>query len=323
MAVLCWVLFQLGSSLIWTQVFLRYARRHQLIDIPGERRSHQIATPRGGGMGIVCAVVIGLVWRQLSQAQLNIAVIWPLCGLIFVAGVGWQDDRHSCSIGWRLLVHALASALLAYGVYDKGGDVTDALFVMMITMVLINVWNFMDGINGLATTQAMIAAVAYGCLVHDASAWLAWSIAAACLGFLPFNFPRARIFLGDSGSGSLGYLMALLMVNWHLEAQRVIYFGWLPVSVFLVDASWTLAYRIGTRQRFWQPHAQHIYQRAARRYQSHAWITGVYACFSLIAISLFVMTEHLPPQWEAIGSCVWAATLTGLWWFFGIHLRDD
>jgi UDP-N-acetylmuramyl pentapeptide phosphotransferase/UDP-N-acetylglucosamine-1-phosphate transferase len=159
-----------------------------------------------------------------------------------------------------------------------GGDWIAASASAVMALVLVNVWNFMDGIDGLAASQAVLVALAYGALAHPGpAAWLAIALAASCLGFLPFNVPRARIFLGDVGSGALGYLVAAL-VAWTVFLPHG---GWrmvtmlLPLSAFLIDASLTLLMRMLQRQRWWLPHTEHAYQHWARG-QGHGLVTLAY-----------------------------------------------
>jgi UDP-N-acetylmuramyl pentapeptide phosphotransferase/UDP-N-acetylglucosamine-1-phosphate transferase len=159
-----------------------------------------------------------------------------------------------------------------------------------MALVLVNVWNFMDGIDGLAASQAVLVAVAYGLLAHSAMpGWLAMALAASCLGFLPFNLPRARIFLGDVGSGAIGYVVAVLVAwsvflphgGWHAAAML------LPLAAFLIDASLTLLMRVCKGQRWWLPHTEHAYQHWARR-KGHGVVTLAYGGWTVVMI-LFML----------------------------------
>jgi UDP-N-acetylmuramyl pentapeptide phosphotransferase/UDP-N-acetylglucosamine-1-phosphate transferase len=145
----------------------------------------------------------------------------------------------------------------------------------------VNVWNFMDGINGIAVSQAAIVAAAIAA-ASPSTAAAGIAVAAACIGFLPFNFPRARIFLGDVGSGALGLLVACLCVR--AGGARIVdaVLVMLPLSAFLVDAGLTLARRVLRRERWWEPHAQHLYQALARRH-GHTAVTLAYAAWTSLA----------------------------------------
>ncbi len=117
-----------------------------------------------------------------------------MAGLSLVAGIGWWDDHRPLPARWRLAVHVLASVVLGLLIWRVGGQAWMGALSALFAVGLVNVWNFMDGINGLATSQAALAAVACALALAPPASWAGWGIAAACLGFLPFNFPRARIF---------------------------------------------------------------------------------------------------------------------------------
>jgi len=297
-----------------------YALRRRLIDQPGERRSHQIATPRGGGMAVVLAVcVAGAV--ALWQSRAHEALFFVAgAALIAVAGIGWWDDHRPLAARWRLAVHLLASVAWGWVVWRLSGQAWMGGLAVLMAVGLINVWNFMDGINGLAVTQAALAAVAYAWMLPPAQAWLGWALAAACVGFLPFNFPRAWIFLGDGGSGGLGLMLAMLF-GLGLAAGLSPWSLWLPLGTFLVDAGFTLAARILSRQRWWEPHAQHVYQRLARRF-GHTRVTLGYAVSSCVAIALFFRLQDMQPRWEAAGSIAWLFLASTVWLLLRKGLRD-
>jgi UDP-N-acetylmuramyl pentapeptide phosphotransferase/UDP-N-acetylglucosamine-1-phosphate transferase len=165
----------------------------------------------------------------------------------------------------------------------------DTVFAFVLVMVMVNVWNFMDGIDGLAASQAAIAAAGLALVLGTGPwAWLGAGLFAALAGFLPFNFPKARVFLGDVGSGALGYLLALLILAASIGRREQWPFLLLPVSVFLIDAGFTLAMRMLRRERWWEPHVQHAYQSWSRRLGSHVPVTMAYAASSLFAVALMV-----------------------------------
>src|SRR5690606_7576504 len=175
------------------------------------------------------------------------------------------------------------------GVVMAGGAPWLALLALGLVPVLVNVWNFMDGIDGLAASQAALAAAGLALLAGEGPAVLpALALSAACLGFLPFNFPRARIFLGDVGSGALGFALAVLVVLLPSDAPTddrvgVLLLAALPLSAFLVDATLTLSGRIVRRERWWTAHVEHAYQRFAVRAGSHAPVTMAYAAWTAVA----------------------------------------
>ncbi|HBK46668.1 MAG TPA: lipopolysaccharide biosynthesis protein [Xanthomonadaceae bacterium] len=313
MPLWAWGFLHFAVALGATWLLRRYALHRRLVDLPGERRSHTVATPRGGGMAIVLAMLAGLAWLQLQLPAWRLPILGFMAGLSAVAAVGWWDDHRPLSARLRLLVHALASLWLGWLIWDCTHRIDIAIGAAAMAVVLVNVWNFMDGINGLATTQALIAATGYALVLPATAALPAWALAAACLGFLPFNFPRARIFLGDGGSGALGYLLAgLLGLAW-ASGGRSPWLLLLPPSAFLVDAGFTLAARMLSRQRWWEPHAQHVYQALSRKWRGHAQVTLAYACFSAVAVVLFLWLQDALPRWGAIVSVCWLVAASALW----------
>ncbi len=283
-----WLLVLGCGAALGTWLARRYALRGNLLDQPGERRSHSVPTPRGGGISIMA--VLGLAAAVVGALFPAERWLWWsfLPGLLIVGGIGWWDDHRPLSPWLRLMVQAVAAVLLGAGVWSATGTAWLAGASVVAALVLVNVWNFMDGINGLAVTQALLAALAYAALMPGTGGlpWLAWGLCAACVGFLPFNFPRARIFLGDVGSGVLGYSLAALAVA-SIAASPVesAPLALLPLCAFLVDAGFTLAWRMLRRERWWTPHISHVYQQAARRW-GHTAVTVIYLVFGSVTLLL-------------------------------------
>ncbi|WP_399679612.1 hypothetical protein [Xenophilus sp.] len=291
--MLAWGVLGFAISLAGTWLARAYALRNALLDHPGERRSHQAATPRGGGIAIVAAMLPLLAWLAWQPGTQARAWMWIGLGLVAVAGIGWRDDHRHVPPPLRLAVHLLAAALLAHALVLLGADLVQASAALVLAVVLVNVWNFMDGIDSLAASQALVAAAAYALFAGGGEVALPGIVlAAACAGFLPFNLPRARIFLGDVGSGSLGYLLAtlagLLLLETPWPRAPLLAF---PLLVFGVDASLTLARRIVRGERWWQAHVQHAYQAWVRRGASHGRVAGAYLAASLVAVSLMFIAS--------------------------------
>ena len=316
-----WLVLHAVAAAVGTWLARRYALRRDLLDHPGERRSHLLATPRGGGIGIVAAWLAG--WLLLALAsQLPVALALAVAaGLVLVAGAGWIDDHRPLSPWRRLGAHVLAGVLLAAACWGSGAGVGVTLLALGAVPVLVNVWNFMDGIDGLAASQAALAASAYALLARDpATLAMALALAAACLGFLPFNFPRARIFLGDVGSGALGFILAVLLVasTWSRVGDP---WAWplllLPLSACLLDASLTLAWRIVRGEKWWTAHVQHAYQKLASRLHDHRPVTLAYAGWTTLGVALgwagtsagwaTAFNMCLAIAWFGAGALVWRA----------------
>lgn len=312
--VVGWCALHLCIGVTGTILALRYARRRNLVDEPGERRSHQIATPRGGGIAIVCALLVACIVLAMRVATITPWVL-TAAGLFLVAAIGWLDDHRPLSPWSRLLVHAVAAGLLACAVGADGADAAHVALAFLVAMALTNIWNFMDGINGIAATQAILVAAAMALLAGLAvsATWLALALVASTLGFLPFNFPNARIFLGDVGSGAIGYALAALVVTLPGEGWRPVALALLPLSAFAIDATLTLGARIVRGERWWAPHVQHAYQRLARRAGGHAPVVAGFAAWTIAAVGLSLLLRRSDlPTIMAVG-CVWYLLGTGIW----------
>lgn len=300
-------------SAVLTWAARGYALRQQLMDQPGERRSHSVATPRGGGIAIVISLLVTAAVAIWAWPESTPTVLVASLGLVLVAGIGWWDDHKPLPAMRRLLVHFIAATLLAGLVKVNGGSWLLAALVLLFTASLINIWNFMDGINGIAASQAVVAMLGLAPVLPWPYSLAAVALGLACLGFLPFNFPRARIFMGDVGSGALGYAVAAVLalasvrtdINWILLL--------VPVSPFLVDAGFTLLARIISGQRWMEPHTQHVYQRAVQAGASHAQVTGMYFALGLFSITVFNVCSNLQPRWEAAVAIAWFTALSVLW----------
>jgi len=293
----------------------RYALHRALIDHPGERRSHDLSTPRGGGLGIVAAVLLALVWLAWTTPSERGLFAAMAAGVAMVAGIGWADDHRPLPASLRLLVHALASSLLGAALLAHGAAPALAVGAAILALVLVNVWNFMDGINGLAASQAVLVALAYAVVAGGPAVdWLATALAVAALGFLPFNFPTARVFLGDVGSGAIGFALACVAaLAWPgLPEAAGKWLLLLPLATFGVDAGLTLASRILDGQRWWEAHVTHAFQRWARR-SGHGLVTLAYAAWTLLGVALMLLLA----AWKGPGVVAAGAYLLAgmwLWW---------
>ncbi|HSX62679.1 MAG TPA: glycosyltransferase family 4 protein [Tahibacter sp.] len=286
-----------------TALAIRYARRRRLLDQPGQRRSHSVPTARGGGIAIVAAV-LGCAGPLLDIAPLPGLLL--ATSLILVAAIGWWDDHAALSARARIAVQIPAAVLLAavlYGLVPSSPDLPASIallgLIVLSTVWSINLHNFMDGINGLLTLQsayvfgmaALLGRVGLEHGLNDVPAILA----AACLGFLPFNFPRARIFLGDVGSGALGLLIAAVLWWAALREPRWIAAGLLLVSAFAIDATATLLQRFWRGRRWYSAHREHLYQWLVRSGGSHARVVSYYMAWNLLLaapLALLVATSR-------------------------------
>jgi len=275
---------------LWlTGRFLRYALARHLLDVPNARSSHVVVTPRGGGVAIVVATLASLPVLGWNRA-LAWPVVWGLLGGgVLVALLGFADDRgHIILRRWRLLGHFAAAAwVLAWvgglppipvlGSVRELGWIGHGLAVLYFVWLL-NLTNFMDGIDGIAGVEAItvsLGGVLLCLVVVPGNAW--WLaplvLASATFGLLVWNWPPAKIFMGDAGSGFLGLMLAALSLQaaW---ISRPLFWSWvILLGVFVVDATVTLLRRVARRERFWEAHRCHAYQHAARRCGAHLPVT--------------------------------------------------
>ena len=300
-----------ACSALLTGLVRAYALRRALLDHPGSRSSHRQPTPRGGGLGLVVTSLpaVGLALAAgVVQPALALALLGG-CGA--VALIGWVDDHGHVPAGWRLLVHGLAAAWglawvgglppldLPFGLIDLGWPGHALALVALVW--LLNLYNFMDGIDGLAGLEAVTVAGAVVLLALVSAADLVSLLplavlAAAVLGFLPWNFPRARIFLGDVGSGFIGLWLGLCALSAAGQDPEWLWAWLILLAVFLVDATWTLLRRLLRGCSPTQAHRSHGYQRAARALGSHPPVSLLVAAlngFVLLPVALAVVTGHL------------------------------
>ncbi len=307
-----WLWLHFCVAAVGTWLARRYAIARQLVDEPGERRSHAVATPRGGGIAIVAALLLAALWLAARSPAQAAPLSSFAVGLLLVAGIGWWDDHRPLSPWMRLFVHFIAAVQFAAVLLWHTGSWPTALVALIGILVLVNVWNFMDGIDGLAASQAAISALTFAFWLPPPWSWLAAALFAGACGFLPFNFPRARIFLGDVGSGALGFALGALLAM-STESLQKSMLMLLPMAAFLVDASFTLSSRMLTGERWWTPHVSHVYQRAARRF-GHTRVTNAYLALSgvtLLLIWFVCNVEARAVPWVAAGWYAWALALWG------------
>jgi len=312
-------------SVALTGAALVYARRRGLLDQPGKRRSHTLPTPRGGGIGIVAALlVVGLparYWLDPASSRLQFAAI--AVAILAVALIGWRDDHAPLSVRSRLIVHVLAALLVSAAVLVPATWPAmfgwAALIPLVVVLVgFINIHNFMDGIDGILGLQGLFVLMGYGLLAtwvgRGDIAALAFAAAAGCLGFLFFNLPPARIFMGDVGSGALGLAIGAVAA---LLVQRNPAMLWgcliLP-SAFLVDSGLTLARRMFGGQRWYAPHRQHLYQWLVRVNWGHARTDVAYMIWNLVVVAPLAW---LAVRWPAWGPWCFVAAYSlamVVWW---------
>ena len=283
-------------AVLLTAAALGYARRRGLIDLPGQRRSHSAPTPRGGGVGIIgAAVLVGIpAWYWIDPAIHWYRLVALGIAVVAVALVGWRDDHSALPVMPRLAVQIGASLLAGASVLSAPAGTAPGAWWALVPLAIvltgfINAHNFMDGIDGILGQQGAFVLIGCGLLAQATGSFglAAFSFAAAlgCVGFLFFNAPPARIFMGDVGSGALGLLIGVVAA---LLVQRDAAMLWpclILSSAFLVDSGLTLARRVLGGQRWYAPHRQHLYQWLVRVRWSHAQTDGAYLAWNIAVVA--------------------------------------
>ncbi len=266
----------------------RYAILHQVIDHPGARSSHAIPTPRGGGAGLLTGWLLVVFPLLILDRQGGLPLLVSLVGVLVVAGAGWLDDHGGLSVRTRLGAHTLgALAILPLVILPAPEPAWPTAFVVVwwvfCAIAAANVVNFMDGIDGLIGVTALIFGL-FGALVGSpdgTAAPVGLALAGAAAGFLVWNWSPARIFLGDVGSGALGYVFVVLGVLVMRESGRGIVTTFLPLWPICLDASATLARRWLRAEPLTQAHRSHLYQRLANSGLGHARVSLIFGAAAL------------------------------------------
>lgn len=282
-------------SLVLTGALRRYALSRNIMDIPNARSSHSVATPRGGGVAIVLAFLLCLpVLGYANLVPLQV-LIGLGCAATLIAIIGFMDDHGHIAARWRLLGHFCAAVwalfwlggfppLQLMGVSIDFGWVGHILAAFYLVWML-NLYNFMDGIDGIASVEAICACLS-ACLLYlfvgaPQLIWLPFLLAMAVIGFLFWNFPPARIFMGDAGSGFLGIVLAIISIQAAWTSSQLFWSWLILLGVFVVDATYTLVRRLMRGDKIYEAHRSHAYQYASRRFGQHRPVTLAVAAINV------------------------------------------
>lgn len=294
-------------TFIGVDFFRRWSLRIGLLDIPNDRSSHSSPIPRGAGL--VIATVCLVLYSAISILSTGGFYYSYLAAAILVASISWLDDLYSVPFQWRLAVHIIAAILLVSGlgypteIYIPGSNefvhigFFGAILAFLWVVGMINAFNFIDGIDGLAATQSILAGLAWFVLgllyPFETVSTYGLILAASCLGFLIHNWNPAKVFMGDVGSTFLGVTFAALPFMASFERPEssswlftvAVAFVW----VFIFDPGFTVLHRAMSGEKIWNPHRQHIFQRMVALGWSHKSVTLIYAVFTIAVISLAVI----------------------------------
>lgn len=318
----------LGAGLLLQWLVLLAARRAGVLATPNERSSHQVPTPAGGGLGIML-LVLGYVFYValwdiipadnplMATGPSNLAWWW-LLGIGALTVVGGWDDLYELGPWVRLFAQVAAVALVLWGLQLP---VAVWLTVLLLVALLwfVNLFNFMDGIDGIAAAQVLVFCLGAQILSGGVPGWsaqLVWLLTGATLAFLAFNWPPAKIFMGDVGSLPLGLLIGgLVLYLWQQDLVPLVG-SLILLAGFWFDATYTLCVRMFSGQAYIQAHRTHLYQRIARR-RGHLWTTMAYLIFSaawLLPLAYTASHANNPDMTSYQVLTLFGANPAAWWW---------
>ena len=272
---------------------IRYGPRFGLLDTPVARSAHVAPKPLGGGAALAAPYFLCVIWFVASAAISESALAY--LGCLFIVVLGFSDDRWQLSSKVRLPVQFIVSVAAVraigvdsvdFGFFSLSEPLTLSLLAVLSLVWLCNLTNFMDGIDGIAASQLLVTSLSCVVLLvgldaaagesgeHDVVVTLSVVLAASAAGFLLWNWSPASLFMGDAGSGFIGFALGLLALE-SLVTQRMSVWSWvLLLGVFIADTAVTLLVRIIRGERWYEGHSQHAYQILSRRLNSHPRLVG-------------------------------------------------
>ncbi len=278
-----------------------------LLDIPNERSSHTKPRPKIGGIAIMVGVLLGSVWLYKTIPWLIILVAIALAILSLV------DDKQELPVFYRLLAHLIASILLILN--EPPFNNWLIIFISMIIVVwLINLYNFMDGLDGLAGGMTCLGFGTYALASYLGGninfAFLGLVIVTATCAFLIFNFPPAKVFMGDTGSIPLGFLAAAFGLYGHNNNLWPWWFPLMVFSPFIFDATLTLLKRFARKEKIWIAHKEHYYQKLAQKGWGHLYTTLFAYVIIIMGCILALWLLYQSFMVQLVGIAAWLAALT-------------
>ena len=268
------------------------AQKKLLMDIPNERSSHVTPTPRGGGLAIAVTWFLGISYLYFIN-QIDYNLYFGLMAGILISGISFLDDIYTLKSLPRMIIQAISTLIALYfigglKVIDFGFFTIENTILLSILAFIgiiwfINLFNFIDGIDGHSSTGALFISLALFFFVQD---MVLLVLAAAVLGFLPWNWQKAKIFMGDIGSTLLGFTIAVLLIYYNNSGQFSIINGLIITAVFWFDATFTLIKRLLNKENVGQAHRKHAYQRIVQFGFSHQKTVFIVALINLILFGL-------------------------------------
>ncbi len=321
------------AAVLLTGLCRTVAQRIQLLDHPGERSNHALPTPVGGGLAIAALFLIACTHYFLAGLlPFNLYMVVLAAGLVAVAGLA--DDCMQLHVRWRVSLQGVA-ALWVVGwlgtlpsvdfiLFELSSPLLLAVLAVLSLLWLLNLYNFMDGIDGLAASELLFVTVMSLSLVINSQdslvALLSATLFTAGAGFLVWNWPPAKIFMGDVGSGFIGFCLGLLALI-SMQQGSLSFWTWvILLGVFVTDATTTLLRRVWRGEVWYEGHSTHAYQHAARTYKSHAKVTITVIAINVCWLAPLAWLSVVRPEWGLVWCLVALAPLLLLAIRFGAGL---
>ncbi len=298
-----WSITIFFSTAFLTWGWIRVARAYRIHDKPERRRLHFSDVPRAGGISIGLMMLSASLLILFRSPSSNHFLPLSVFGLFLYLALGFWDDLKPMSSGKKLFLHLLAAGILFYvAAFQLCAGFSLALVTAFAYLIFVNIWNFMDGSNGLVAMQSLACSIGFLALGHysDTTYYYALALAVCCLGFLPFNFPVARVFLGDVGSHVLGAALVGLAFLAYAEGQWTLLEMLCLASALWVDAVMTFVRRGLRGYKLAQAHRSHLYQYAIRNGQSHPMVCLCYTSWTAGMILIIGFSRQLPDTTQAI-----------------------
>lgn len=288
-------LVTLGAAVIFPGLLRPVLRKTNLVDVPNHRSSHTRVTLRGGGLAVAGAALVGgllaLASGESLSAELSATALpWAIFGAVAVAALGLAEDLMELPVLARIMGQFALSGLIGWGlVSGSGWSAMWAVLLAFAGVFAINAANFMDGVNGISALHGVLlglTGVLVGARAGEVGLLVAGAIVSASFaGFLPWNFPKAKLFLGDVGSYFLGALFLTIGV-WIFAVSGSLLLAIAPVSYYAFDVLITLLARAKRRENLTEAHRDHRYQQLQRKKQSHLVSTLVTSLVTVVLIGL-------------------------------------
>ena len=298
-------IFYIALSALLTKIFCLAAQNSRLIDKPNERSLHSVPTVRGGGFVFITLSLLSLpILCYYTQSSMRNEGLFILC-IVLLGTVSFFDDLYTLTSKFRFVIHLLIALVIAFfitinkldlGLFVVSNQFLIIPFILFSVIWAINHFNFMDGLDGFCASQALFLFVSYSVLFNTSHALLyqefCFALVCSLIGFLVFNFPPAKLFMGDIGSASLGLISFYIALIAQQKYQIPIFYWFLLNGLFLFDATITLIRRVINKEKWYSPHRKHAYQRLRQFGVSARKILAGQLVINVIFLILVLLLQH-------------------------------